>query len=257
MVDPPLTGPENMARDDALLTLVGAGASPPTLRFYTWAPPTISLGYFQPFADYAALPAPAGNLAVVRRTTGGGAILHDLEVTYSIALPAEHDWLKPSPNRLYELMHAVIIRAIGPSASLYSYVVRDVNAPARQSCGESSQRGPFFCFARRHPLDVVVRSCDAPDACQKIAGSAQRRTRQAVLQHGSIILDSRYPQQPSATWRAIGGPTDAATAVDRLKAAACDVLESELLPGTWSRAEQVRSELIRAQYAGDAWTRRR
>ena len=75
--DSPLDGPTNMARDEALLDRVGDGSSPPTLRLYQWDPPTISLGYFQKYADYEALDPPAGELAVVRRPTGGGAILQD------------------------------------------------------------------------------------------------------------------------------------------------------------------------------------
>src|SRR5437870_140838 len=108
LTDAPMDGPDNMARDEALLTLVGRREAPPTLRFYAWQPATISLGYFQEFDQYSSLASPAGGLAVVRRTTGGGAILHDLELTYSLTVPAGHDWLMPGPNRLYELMHRAI-----------------------------------------------------------------------------------------------------------------------------------------------------
>ena len=64
--DPPLDGPANMARDEALLVRVGERRSPPTLRLYQWDPPTVSLGYFQPYADYEALPPPVGQLAVAQ-----------------------------------------------------------------------------------------------------------------------------------------------------------------------------------------------
>src|SRR3990172_9526549 len=101
--DPPLDGPTNMARDEALLTLVGTSQSPPTVRLYQWNPPTISLGYFQHYGDYVSLPPPAGTLPVVRRLTGGGAILHDLELTYSLTLPTGHQLLAHGPGRLYEL----------------------------------------------------------------------------------------------------------------------------------------------------------
>src|SRR3970040_852910 len=101
--DPPLDGPTNMAGDEALMTLVGTDDSPPTLRLYQWIEPTISLGYFQHFVDYRALPPPAGELPVVRRLPGGGAILHDLELTYSLSLPAGHGLLAHGPSRLYEV----------------------------------------------------------------------------------------------------------------------------------------------------------
>src|SRR5580765_2945407 len=83
-IDDPLDAVTNMARDESLLESVGRGESPPTLRLYQWSPAAISLGYFQDYAEFEALPAPAGTLAVVRRQTGGGAILHDLELTYSL-----------------------------------------------------------------------------------------------------------------------------------------------------------------------------
>ena len=87
-----------MARDEALLTLVGTSQSPPTVRLYQWNPPTISLGYFQHYGDYVSLPPPAGTLPVVRRLTGGGAILHDLELTYSLTLPTGHQLLAHGPG---------------------------------------------------------------------------------------------------------------------------------------------------------------
>ena len=88
---------------------VGSSDSPPTLRFYQWNPPTISLGYFQRYADYEALDRPQDRLPVVRRLTGGGAILHDLELTYSLSLPVDHPLVVAGPNQLYEIMHDAII----------------------------------------------------------------------------------------------------------------------------------------------------
>lgn len=178
ILDGPFDGVTNMARDEAMLMEVGRGNAPPTLRLYQWSTPTISLGYFQKYADYEALPPSIGGLPVVRRLTGGGAILHDLEVTYSLAIPTGHDLLKEGANRLYELAHDAIIASF-----------HDLNLTAAR-CGESDDsgaaRGPFFCFERRHCYDVLLGK-------QKIAGSAQRRTRHAVLQHGSVVLPHRQP----------------------------------------------------------------
>ena len=97
--DPALDGPTNMARDEALLSRVGRGASVPTLRLYQWDPPTVSLGYFQKYAEYECLGPPAGGLPVVRRQTGGGAILHDLELTYSLTLPRRSSHPREGPER--------------------------------------------------------------------------------------------------------------------------------------------------------------
>jgi lipoate-protein ligase A len=163
-------GTTNMARDEAMLIEVGNKSAPPTLRFYQWSPPTISLGYFQKYADYEALPAPAGELPVVRRLTGGGAILHDLELTYSIALPLGHELLSGGANHLYELAHDAVI------ASLEELGL--TAARCGQSDDSGAARGPFFCFERRHCYDVLLGG-------DKIAGSAAHH---AVLQHGSIVL---------------------------------------------------------------------
>ena len=183
-IDSPADGATNMARDEAILQAVGGGRSPATLRFYQWQPATISLGYFQRFADYTALPPPAGMLPVVRRQTGGGAILHDLELTYSLTLPLSHPLTAAGgPHRLYEHVHSAF------SALLRRLDVPVVRGPA--GAGACSHGGPFFCFEHHTGFDLVVNG-------KKILGSAQRRTPTAVLQHGSLILERRYEQQSCA-----------------------------------------------------------
>jgi len=225
-----------MAADEALLNRVGAGESPPTLRFYQWSPPTISLGYFQKYAEYEALPPPAGELAVVRRLTGGGAILHDRELTYSLALPLDDPLLAGGPNRLYELAHDAVIACL---------TARGVEAWRGCRTDDSSAgRGPFFCFARRHCLDVLI----GPD---KVAGSAQRRTKQAVLQHGSIVLDRRFDQQPAAAARL--DPRDLA---DRFTAALAAETGLRFTPGARTSAEQSATADLVPKYTGPDWLRR-
>ncbi|MCH7871195.1 MAG: lipoate--protein ligase family protein [Planctomycetes bacterium] len=239
--DPPLDGPTNMARDEALLTRVGQGESPPTLRLYQWALPTISLGYFQRFDDFCSSEPVIARLPVVRRTTGGGAILHDWELTYSLTLPLDHPLLDGGPNCLYEKAHDAIIEC------LREYGVHAHRGGA--SDGEShAARGPFFCFARRHCLDVLVGD-------RKIAGSAQRRTKSAVLQHGSIILGSRFAQHPVAIIdvdpeQAIRRFRDQfPTTLSRLTGQSFD-------SGQWTPEEQSSADTLRDKYASDLWTRR-
>lgn len=238
--DPPLPGPQNMARDEALLNSVGAGHAPTTMRLYQWDRATISLGYFQPFGDYRALASPLSALPVVRRLTGGGAILHDLELTYSLALPVGDALQSQGPNHLYELVHDSIIAAL---AEFGIHAAR---------CGMSDDstptRGPFFCFARRHCYDVVVDG-------GKIVGSAQRRTRSGTLQHGSIILGDRFDQPSLFRW-----PCDFAESVTRLRkllperwaATSLQVVE----PGDWTARELAQAASLESKYAGTDWTRR-
>ena len=233
-------GPTNMARDEALLALVGEGKSPPTLRTYLWSPPTISLGYFQKYADYEQLDPPAGELPVVRRQTGGGAILHDRELTYSITLPASHPLLTDGPNTLYEVAHDALMECLA-ARGIETRLNPDTD-------GSGPRRGPFFCFARRQRLDVLLRE-------GKLAGSAQRRTRKAVLQHGSIMFDVRYRQQPAASIRQAApvGPDD-------LRGPFADALarRSSLstAPGPWTASELTLTGDLISKYAGDDWTQR-
>lgn len=238
--DPPLPGPINMARDEALLQLVGAGQSPPTLRLYQWAQPTISLGYFQPYADCAKLDSPLRELAVVRRATGGGAILHDLELTYSIALPLGHLLVGNNPRGLYELAHAAVIDTLselGVSAARSGF-----------TDDSGAARGPFFCFARRHEADLLVGE-------SKIAGSAQRRTREALLQHGSIVLASRFAQHPTAV---VEAPFERAIEVVRgcFPAAFAVHAKCAWVVGEWTAAELARADKLSEKYAGSEWTHR-
>src|SRR5262245_46255292 len=173
LLDPPADGAWNMAVDETLLESAAATGQA-TLRFYRWEVPTLSLGYFQSLADRAQHP-PSRDCPAVRRATGGGAILHDRELTYSIALPQPRH--STDAVSLYDTCHQTLIAtlaAFGVAATLY----RDSS-----SCGNPPQpaQAPFLCFLRRTCSDIVFEDT-------KIVGSAQRRRRGAVLQHGSILL---------------------------------------------------------------------
>ena len=238
--DLPLCGAENMARDEALLDRVGDGSSPPTLRLYQWDPPTISLGYFQKYADYESLDPPAGELAVVRRPTGGGAILHDLELTYSIIIPATDPLLQRGPNRLYEIAHDVVIDCLAAiDVTVHRGGETDDSTPTR---------GPFFCFARRHKFDVLLGS-------DKLAGSAQRRTPSGVLQHGSIVLANRFEQQPTAI---LTQDFDSAVAHLRAEFVRLFAKRTEISCeiGEWTPEELAAATNLVAKHAGDEWVKR-
>lgn len=240
LIDAPLDGPTNMGRDAALLAGVDRGTSPPTLRWYQWSPATISLGYFQRYDDYLALTSPAGALPVVRRVTGGGAILHDAELTYSLALPFTHTLAAGDPACLYRTMHAAII------AGLRTLGVR---ADPRGRCGSSRTRreGPFFCFSRAHPTDVVLEGA-------KLVGSAQRRTRRAVLQHGSIMLGRRYAQQRCAI---VGSSVDANAVIAAVVSDLTGYMDLAIETGAWTEVELRDAATQRTRFADPTFTRRR
>jgi lipoate-protein ligase A len=147
-----------------------------SLRFYTWDEPTLSLGYFQPHADRLA-DSILAEVAWVRRPTGGAAILHHLELTYALALPAGPPW-HSSESWLCRFHHAV-------AAALKSFGVES----RAVVCGEEKKLGPFLCFQHQTPGDLLV-------AGHKVVGSAQRRPHGATMQHGSILL-RRSPNAPA------------------------------------------------------------
>ena len=160
-------GIENMQIDEDLLNkAVQSGQS--TLRFYEWKEPTISLGYFQ--KDVGLVPEPLRGLPLVRRLSGGGAILHDQELTYSLAVASDHPWAS-DPTRIYRFVHELIIALLAGNG---------LECRLRGSEESDPHNKSFLCFSRADPNDVVVGT-------QKIVGSAQRRRKGAVLQHGSIL----------------------------------------------------------------------
>jgi lipoyl(octanoyl) transferase len=187
IVDEPADGAWNMAVDAAILKCHLPG-DPPTLRFYRWSSPTLSLGYFQSIADRnshrESLP-----LDVVRRTTGGGAIVHDCELTYSL-VTSQSVGAHGAVPYLYHIVHTAIIKAF---AKLNVVAMRHGDATM------DPHEEPFLCFQRRTSEDLVLSG-------YKIVGSAQRRGAGAVLQHGSLLIAASpsAPQLPGVL-NLIGG----------------------------------------------------
>jgi lipoate-protein ligase A len=158
-----------MAIDGALL----AAADAPTLRLYGWQPHAVSLGYFQAIADFDDLPA---ETSVVRRATGGGAIYHGDELTYSLALDAAA--LPKELAASYALLHDAIVRALS-SMGVRCHRALDGRMSARPE--------DRWCFA--HPVQGDLMTDRG-----KLCGSAQRRERGRVLHHGSLVI-----QRPELT----------------------------------------------------------
>jgi lipoate-protein ligase A len=157
----------NMALDEAML----ASADPrPTLRFYTWRPHALSLGYFQRWRELEPL---AGECVLVRRFSGGGAIHHAEELTFAIAASEDHALFRGEVRRSYALVHGLLARAF---ASLGVRAALRGGELLRSDRPESG-----MCFHRSTPLDLAWDG-------RKGVGSAQRRRCGRVLHHGSIKL---------------------------------------------------------------------
>lgn len=223
-------GPTNMAADEALLeTASERGVA--SLRFYTWSVPTLSLGYFQSIAK----PQATRGLPCLRRSTGGAAIVHHHELTYALALPAGKEWYS---------RESWICR--------FHHLLRDVLADAGVTahavlCGEEKKLGEVLCFLHQTPGDLLIDG-------SKVAGSAQRKRKGALLQHGSILLG----QSEHAPM--LAGINDFAGKVlftpERLAESLAKRFTTEL--GDWTEEESKRIAAIRDEkYANAAWNEKR
>lgn len=255
IVDPPRDGPTNMAADEAMLLAAEDDADGAALRLYRWSGPTLSLGYFQPFGEVALQGPGVGGLPVVRRVTGGGAIVHADELTYCLVSPtgALPDILArpaggdPAPAGLYEWMHA----AIATAAESLGGQRGALSAPPGEHPSEAGgRRGPFWCFRRRSRFDLLGGG-------EKVAGSAQRRTGRAVLQHGSVILKRSFACQGGGALAELLGRE---VTFEEFAAALTQALRDAgacLTPGELPSAPGRAVEWLRLKHASSDWLRRR
>jgi lipoyl(octanoyl) transferase len=164
------TGSINMGIDEALANLCRDRV---TLRFYAWEAPTLSIGYAQRCDDIDLTACRTSAVGVVRRPTGGRAVLHQQDLTYSLILPLRLPWTTFSITESYRLINVCLLRGLerlGLKATIW-------NGPG-QSVGVLSP----FCFPAISQYDVMIGK-------KKVIGSAQRRFPGALLQQGSILLD--------------------------------------------------------------------
>lgn len=234
-----LAGPANMAADEALLHSASESGLA-SLRFYTWIEPTLTLGYFQPATDRFADERLAG-LPWVRRITGGAALVHHHEVTYALALPSGKPWQAASDPWGCRFHHVVTAALLGAGAETRSVV-----------CGEEKKLDPVLCFLHQTPGDLLA--CGA-----KVVGSAQRKQKGALLQHGGILLQqSEYtPQLPGL--RELTGvqitPEQVANLVTERFATDTGW---ELVPVQWSVEELARrKQLATEKYGSSEWNLKR
>ncbi len=252
IVDPPAEGAWNMAVDEALLQQA-ALENQPTLRIYQWQRPTLSLGYFQKFSDRLTHP-PSLAVDVVRRLSGGGAILHDQEITYSLALPVAHPWAMQAQT-LVNVVHKSIVhwlnRLSNKSATNFSLC----EIPKKQAASDE----PFLCFQRRSPGDVLWIGHGEHNNNHKVVGSAQRRRREAVLQHGSILWNaSSFAPELTGCGELLGKKTPFSQLINTLIKVLSNALQLEMQATIVSRqAIQTANDLHHQKYTNPLWTERR
>lgn len=229
--DPALPGAVNMARDEALL----ATRTTPTLRFYRWARPTLSLGYFQSASDLPLESLREQGIDLVRRETGGKAILHDRELTYSLCAP-ESGALAGGPGAAMQAVH----EALAPELSRQAARAIELR---HASSLLSDRDGSAWCFEESSALDLVIDG-------RKLLGSAARRRAGWVLFHGSLVVEA-----PSSTpdIGSIGFDPD----LDALARALGNALGYAFTPGAWTEAEQRCAEQVAGRHADPTFLQKR
>ena len=255
LVTEPVDGATNMAIDEAIWLGRRAGASPPTVRFFAWAPPTVSLGYGQPLDRHVDVAACRRlGVGIVRRLTGGSAIYHDgpdRELTYSVVAAAE-DIGGGARDLLYSYQWIGTALASG---------LRALGAPVEMvGVARGDEPTPAFCFAR-------TGSCEIEIGGRKLVGSAQRRYGSTFMQHGSILLgvDSEHlaaifptTDDPLASLTTLEAALGHRPKFDDTAAALAAAFEREhgleLRPDGLANDETaVVERLVREKYATDAW----
>ncbi|GIP37922.1 octanoyltransferase LipM [Paenibacillus sp. J31TS4] len=174
---------DNMAIDEAILIAHSEGRVGPTLRFYGWEPAAVSIGYFQKGSDVKTEEIGRQGLGFVRRPTGGRAVLHDSELTYSMIVNEEYPGLPKRVTEAYRVLSQGLLNGflnLGLDAHM-------VNLASEEEKAKYDAMGSAACFDSPSWYELVVEG-------RKVAGSAQMRQRGVVLQHGSILLDLDIPR---------------------------------------------------------------
>lgn len=258
----PASGAWNMAVDEAIIEAAVRGDVPPTLRLYAWQPPCLSLGYAQPFSDVDEDRLAERGWEVVRRPTGGRAILHTDELTYSVIGPNHEPRLAGEILSSYRRLSEAIL------AALESLSV-PVAAQPRDKKSDPPPTDPV-CFEVPSTYEITVGG-------KKLVGSAQARRKGGVLQHGTLPLSGDlaritealvYPDEAGRTQAAERLLASAATlesalgnqvtweqAARAFEDAFAAVLNLDFQPGDLTPQESARaSQLQSEKYAHPDWT---
>jgi len=257
LLDPPAGGARNMAVDEALLEETAAGRSLPTLRLYAWEPPTLSLGFAQPAADCDHEALRRLGWGLVRRPTGGRAILHTDELTYSITAPESHPLMRGGVLESYRRLSLGLLAGL----RLLGVAVQAETAQRTRAAGNP------VCFEIPSQYEISAGG-------RKLIGSAQARRMGGVLQHGAcplrgdlarILQALAGPQIPPERIRRraatlgelLGREVSWQEAADAVTQGFADEFGIEFRRETLSEKEKTRADdLAREKYGSDAWTGR-
>lgn len=262
----PCTPSFNMAMDEALLNWHSEKLIPPVIRFYEWEPATLSIGYFQQVhKDIDLEEVRRQGLGFVRRPTGGRAVLHEHELTYSIIVEEGYPNMPQSVTEAYRVLSEGLLRGFR-NLDLDAYF----SVPDTEEKKEDLKRPKSaVCFDAPSWYELVVEG-------RKVAGSAQTRQKGVILQHGAILLDmdeekllslfkfadeearekmrQKLPEKAVAMNRLVDKPFTIEQCVEAFKSGFRDSLEIELIPYELTEAQLAYIEqLEKEKYANDEW----
>jgi lipoate-protein ligase A len=260
VVDGLADGATNMAIDQAIVEAVVAGDSPPTLRFYGWSPPCLSLGRNQPLADVDLAACRALGIDVVRRPSGGRAILHTDELTYAVMMLQDDPRSEGGVLASYRRLSRGLLAGLGR-----------LGVEAIQASGQKKGEPTAICFESPSDYEITVGG-------RKLVGSAQWRARGGVLQHGSLPLygdlgrivaclalepEERAWQRSCLQSQALtleearGRPVTFGETAQALAQGFAQALDLSLVDGELSAQERsAAAAQRRTRYAAPAWTTR-
>lgn len=263
LITPPASGAWNMALDESILEHIGRGISLPTLRLYAWDPACLSLGHAQPFADVDPARLHERGWDVVRRLTGGRAILHTDEITYSVIAPNDEPRVAGTVLESYNRLAQALLLAVKKL---------EVPVDIKEGRAENSSMPNPVCFEVPSTYEITVDG-------KKLIGSAQARKKEGVLQHGSLPLTGdlsricqalvfenesareeaarRLLAKASTVESALGYTVSWETAAQAFIQAFESQLGLILERGELSGSEADRTDdLVREKYAHPSWTER-
>ena len=262
--DQPTLGARNMAVDEALLASVSVGDQPPTLRLYRWTPPCLSLGYGQHAREADSERLAERGWDMVRRPTGGRAILHADELTYSLALPIDHPLAQVGLVESYRQISRALLIALGRLGTL---------AQAERAETNTKQLVNPICFETPSHYEITVEG-------RKLVGSAQVRRKQGILQHGTLpltgdisrICDALVYSDEAARSvakadvhtraltleNALGAAVDWQTVAEAVAQGFAEAFDLTLAPDELTLAEHEKAtRFVNELYANPTWTFRR
>lgn len=256
----------NMALDEALLDFHSEGEIPPVIRFYEWNPATLSIGYFQRAmkdVDFEAVKAQ--NLGFVRRPTGGRAVLHEHELTYSIIVTEQYPEMPAGVTEAYRVLSEGLLLGFQNLGLKAYFSVPDTE----EKLADLKKPKSAVCFDAPSWYELVVEG-------KKVAGSAQTRQKGVILQHGAILLDldeekllslfkfsspemkekmrEKLPQKAVAINQLTDKQITITQCVEAFKAGFEQALDIELVPYELTeKQKQYVTDLEQKKYLTDEW----